>query len=451
MNITVNVLDKIFRWTIVSITLLLWLTKMIFLPDNPWVQSSFIVIMAGIVGYFTNFLAIKMLFQPKQGKVLGWEGLVPKNKAKIAKSLGESAHRQLLSPDKIMAYIYEKDLLDRGLQKVGTWIDEIIHDKAMRSRITRQIIYILRENGSDLLVKLFDATEDGLKQWAKSPDEIQRYWKWLRERLQTHLSEQQNRQEIADFSRRMIEKQIPRMADTLNEALEEYLSRKKTFGRLGLGLKKVISFHEEALEDLMYKFIQDPETTEQFLGTLDIIVEDFEKNLQDPETQKLVMQRIETTVNHISKFSRDNILNSTAKWLRDFLNDESNWGKIDHAITHSLAWLKNWAADFVRSEQGQRYLHRSIERIVQQVDVSELVEDQVMKLDTDELEKMILDNTGGNLVIIQVLGGSLGLIAGLIQVHHNFAFPVMALVAAAYISFWFNQRKYTTAKEQSDS
>jgi uncharacterized membrane protein YheB (UPF0754 family) len=407
--------------------------------------------MAGIVGYFTNFLAIKMLFQPKQGKVLGWEGLVPKNKAKIAKSLGESAHRQLLSPDKIMNYIYEKDLLDKGLQKIGAWIDEIIHDKAMRSRVTRQIVYLLRENGSELLVKLFDTAETALKEWAKSPEEIQRYWKWVRQRLQKHLAEQQNRQQIADFVRGMVEKQIPRMADTLNEALEEYLSRKKAFGRIGLGFKKIISFHEEAMEELLYKFIQDPETTEQFLGTLDILVDEFENNLQDPETQKVVMERIETTVNQISEFSRQNMLDSSAKWLRDFLNDESNWDKIDHTTTKSLAWFKNWAADFVSSEQGQRYLHKIIDRMVHQVNVSDLVEEQVMKLDTDELETMILDNTGGNLVIIQVLGGSLGLIAGLIQVHHIFAFPVMALVGAAYIGYWFNQRKYANPTHQSDN
>jgi hypothetical protein len=56
---------------------------------------------------------------------------------------------------------------------------------------------------------------------------------------------------------------------------------------------------------------------------------------------------------------------------------------------------------------------------------------------------MILDNTGGNLVMIQFLGGILGIIAGFIQVHIFFTIPVAALVILAWFSYYKNKLKYS--------
>lgn len=51
-----------------------------------------------VIGYFTNWLAIKLLFWPKQ-KVFGLQGLIPKRKEQIAESLSSSYLQ--LSPKKL--------------------------------------------------------------------------------------------------------------------------------------------------------------------------------------------------------------------------------------------------------------------------------------------------------------------------------------------------------------
>jgi len=50
-----------------------------------------------IIGYLTNYLAIKMLFRPRK-KILGIQGVLPKRKAKLAKSIGE------ISPEIMPSY-----------------------------------------------------------------------------------------------------------------------------------------------------------------------------------------------------------------------------------------------------------------------------------------------------------------------------------------------------------
>ena len=53
-----------------------------------------------IIGYFTNWLAIKLLFWPRK-KILGIQGIVPKRKEQIAESLSSSYLQ--LSPKKLLS------------------------------------------------------------------------------------------------------------------------------------------------------------------------------------------------------------------------------------------------------------------------------------------------------------------------------------------------------------
>jgi uncharacterized membrane protein YheB (UPF0754 family) len=51
-----------------------------------------------VIGFFTNWLAIKFLFLPRK-KILGIQGVIPKRKEKIAEAIAESSLRVL--PKKI--------------------------------------------------------------------------------------------------------------------------------------------------------------------------------------------------------------------------------------------------------------------------------------------------------------------------------------------------------------
>ncbi len=57
----------------------------------------------GFVGYFTNYLAIKMLFRPHSKKwySLGWQGVIPKNRGKLAKEVGIMVGKELLGESEI--------------------------------------------------------------------------------------------------------------------------------------------------------------------------------------------------------------------------------------------------------------------------------------------------------------------------------------------------------------
>ncbi len=437
-----NSLDLWFRRILLWLTIASGIVQYAWI-NNVWTNGIFIVLMAGIVGYYTNFLAIKMLFQPKQGKVLGWEGLVPKNKPKIAKSLGESIQNRLLAPEIILNYIYEKNLIEIGTRKISSWIDETLANEKVRHTISTKIISVIREKGPEALSSAFDISEDVLKKIAQNPDEIIKYWGIARERIIDYIKSEENREKIGFMLKKVMLEEMPKLSTALNAAIDGYLANKKTFGTsIGKSLKKLVSFDDEAIKDLLEKFVKDPETGEQFMGILDTLVVEIQTKLNAPETQNYIISQVGSWVNDLSSYARQNVLPAGIERLQEILNDEKYWKKLDEYSFRAMEWVKDKSLEFANSAEGQEYLKTYIGKFVHQINVTQLVEEQVMKLDTDDLEKMILDNTGGNLVVIQILGGVLGLIAGFIQVNVLFSIPVGALVAVIVFSYNRNRIKY---------
>lgn len=65
--------------------------------ENPWVQFGIQVFVGTIAGGVTNTIAVWMLFNPKQSR-FGFQGAIPKNQARLAKSLGRTVGERLLTP-----------------------------------------------------------------------------------------------------------------------------------------------------------------------------------------------------------------------------------------------------------------------------------------------------------------------------------------------------------------
>ncbi|MDD3894657.1 MAG: DUF445 family protein [Syntrophomonadaceae bacterium] len=77
------------------------------------------------------------------------------------------------------------------------------------------------------------------------------------------------------------------------------------------------------------------------------------------------------------------------------------------------------ASNIIRQsiEAGSEYLN-------QEINIEQMVEDKINAFDLDELEKMIRGVTSSELTFIEVLGGVLGFIIGLVQVAIIILFPV---------------------------
>jgi len=110
-----------------------------------WQQMALSILGASVVGYITNWVAIRMLFRPLQEKKLwGWRvpftpGVIPRGKARLARSIGEVVGGLLLTEGKVLQHLLKLDVeeqmrrnLSSGLAKLqerGGSIGEALGDQ----------------------------------------------------------------------------------------------------------------------------------------------------------------------------------------------------------------------------------------------------------------------------------------------------------------------------------
>lgn len=117
---------------------------------------------AAFIGWFTNWIAIKMLFHPKEPmRFLGLtiQGIFPKRQAQFAASLGSLVSRELISFDDIARRIHSPETLQKVLPVVEEKVHQYIHVK-LKEEMPLLSMFINEKTMSSIqagIVKEFEA------------------------------------------------------------------------------------------------------------------------------------------------------------------------------------------------------------------------------------------------------------------------------------------------------
>lgn len=128
--------------------------------DNLILKVLLLAVVGAIIGYTTNVIAIKLLFRPlKPLNILGFkiQGVIPKRRDEIAKSIGETVEEELLSVDEIMDQLIEgtdkKDILEMFKTKIISMMEGKLPSflSAFSGTITKYVEELIDNKGETLL------------------------------------------------------------------------------------------------------------------------------------------------------------------------------------------------------------------------------------------------------------------------------------------------------------
>ena len=90
---------------------------------NLWVQVALLIIFATIHGYVGAWLAVRMLFRPRNPfKVLGLtvfpQGMIPRHRDRLASAIGKAVGEELVSQETIVEELFGKEFLRKKIQGV---------------------------------------------------------------------------------------------------------------------------------------------------------------------------------------------------------------------------------------------------------------------------------------------------------------------------------------------
>lgn len=182
-----------------------------------------IPIIAAFIGWFTNWIAIKMLFHPRlPKKILGitFQGIFPKRQQQFAEKLGKLVSEELLSFTDIEKKITDPKNIQQLMPVVETHIDQFLRQK-------------LAEEMPIISMFIGENTIQQLK--ATFMKELETLFPVIMQRYMGHL------QKELDLERIVIEKVAGFSTDKLESILTSIMSREFRFiERLGAILGFII-------------------------------------------------------------------------------------------------------------------------------------------------------------------------------------------------------------------
>lgn len=110
---------------------------------NSYLPYILTPLFGAIIGYITNWIAIKMLFRPHRahylfGKKLPFTpGIIPKEKGRIAASIGEAISQNLMNEEVLRQTLLSDDMLSKVVAAFDKGVDRLRHeDKSLHDWLT---------------------------------------------------------------------------------------------------------------------------------------------------------------------------------------------------------------------------------------------------------------------------------------------------------------------------
>lgn len=396
--------------------------------------SIFIIppILGGIIGYFTNDLAIKMLFRPYTAKKIGkfqlpfTPGLIPSNQERLAKRVSDTIMQSLLTPEELQK-IARRLLKTERIEATILWLLKLAlaQVKADNEQKTARILAgILRDFLGESLPRI-------LRVMARREDFLEPQLNHIFDQviLEFQLSEQQAQQ----LSEWLLERVIP--PEIIRQALIDFLTDRNIsiidegFREQSTGTYWVVANIfglRTTLVRLRTFCLDEKEETnrrlEKLLNSLGVR-ERLKEWLQNLSMQNLPL----STVRQLRKTLRDTVREYVQEQGIDLiqgLTKSMDWENVSALILKRLqaSPVVNNSLELVSQELAlvlERYLEEDLEKLVARaipiLNLDGVIIERVMATSPQQLEVAVNGIVKSELQGIVNLGGILGVIVGSLQ------------------------------------
>lgn len=385
-----------------------------------------------VVGYFTNDVAIKMLFRPYTAKYIGkyqlpfTPGLIPSNQERLATRISDTIMGSLLTPSELQK-IAKRLLEVERVQAAITWLLQLALDQIQADK-EQKTVKVLANILKDLL-------GESLPRWlrvlARKPEFLEPQLNQIFDRaiLEFELTDAQAKQ-LTDWLINVI---LP--PETLRLAAIDFLTDRniqaidESFREKSSGTYWVVANLfgvKNALSRLRTFCLDDREQANKVIA--DLIEALNIRNRVQELLRDLSLQNLPvSTVRQLRKTLNDSVrsyLQSKGIELLQGLTESFDWENIANVVIGRLrsSTILTASLDVVSEELAtiiDRYLERDLEQIVTQVipilSIDRVIIDRVKSTSPAELEAGIQGIVKSELQGIVNLGGVLGFLVGLMQ------------------------------------
>lgn len=371
-----------------------------------WFENQLLpVLMSAAVGYLTNWIAIEMLFKPYRKTwrhlfpimTCGYwrQGLVPKNKDRIADIMGEQVATRLLQPEK---------LADDLCSMVGGVLQNPTVLGSIQTSLQRQIA--LHDKAIiDFLAPRIEAALISEIDRLVTAENIQAFWS---DQIQPYLQSEETREKIARMLIAAIKRNSPMIASKIRpwivKTIEEYCHNNLGVASVVLaplaGALADFFLSQKTIEKGLVDWLKRPETMILLRDELAHYVQELRNYLESPEAKESVGEFVQDIRSRFKQYLRTYLHDNLANTAGTLLRSEELW-----------EWVSSLIPEF-QPELEKLIREQGMPLIIDKMDIQGRIKLAVDKMDMEEFHGMINEVAAQHLGAIQVLGYLLGALAG---------------------------------------
>ncbi len=431
------------------------------------------ILVGSIIGYITNWLAIKMLFRPLcEKRIFGIKipftpGLIPKERSRIAKSVGEAVGEHILSPDVISKALYKdafeskfRELIKEkyfALKDKNESINDLLQAKDKIRIYT--IILNLSNSITDSIMKQLHIDE--LKNKAieyivskgdallKSEDTKRYLNQLIYHKLEEAKGDQRKIKEVlsgdvlAEIGN-LLEKNKSNIGNSVKSIFDDPVVRDRISTSVSImveqNISKVITMFispeqiSEKILQVVEKYINDPKSHDDYI----VFIKNGLNSLMEMKLANAIAEvdilfnedRISKISSHIiNDIKLNDIKNQLSDNLEIIISSKVFRDEIVSLINNIFIEVLNKPISLLMTNINEEIfdellmvIRTLIEKnmvndlpiLIETFNISKIIEDQINSFDVEYTEKLILDIANKELKAITWLGALLGAIMGIL-------------------------------------
>jgi len=361
-----------------------------------WIDYVSPVLLSGAIGYLTNWLAIMMLFRPYEPTTwlfLWPQGMIPRNKPNIAKSLGHEVGYNLLPPEKLVLELSEK-------------ISSFLKSPIIILEIKSKIQNFLLQNQNSIIQFLIPEIEKTLVSAIDrliTSDNIKSFWTV---ELQPRLNSEETRSQIAAYIVKLGQEHSGNLTSIIRQKLESHLTQKlQGFPGGGVIVGLVMDFFADpqSMKKMIEDWLGDAETQKTLQEKMLLIGKKIDDWMKSEEAGAKLGDFAENSKQALKKFLANYLYDALPVFAQNALESETLW-----------KWFEEKFIPNTR-ENLLLFIKEHEQDIINALQLDKRIENAINAQDVKKFHNMINNIAAEHLGAIQVLGYVLGVLIGGLQ------------------------------------
>lgn len=384
-------------------------------PAETWPTVSFAILLASCVGFYTNFIAIKMLFRPREPTIFGRQGLIPRKQPELATRLGEGINEHFFNAAAVREYIDQNELLPKASEGLKRYLDDLLSQPNFQQELALWLSQVIDRNTDEIHQFLVNVADRNLPKLIAENTDLAQIARQLSGYIEKQIDNGEiDLEKVVDKFSEIAAEKIPDLARWLHDQFEDYNSSQGVIKRNFVSfLKWTSDIDEESLRDQLFYLISTMEFRQAVYDFSESMAKSLKDYLETEQGKEQLANLTEELNGYLVRRVRDEGIPFLIGWLKSWLETPSAWQTIDRYLNRLVDIGTEALDNYIHSDRFNPDMEMAIGKTLKYFNIQELISQKVMRLDSQRLESLVLSATREHLSAIEVLGGILGGFAGI--------------------------------------